>query len=352
MKKTLLIITLLLSLIPVAYSEGKLVFVSLITRHGDRAPFANIVNADYKWGTSLSELTPIGMNQEYNLGKRLRERYINQFKLLSNNYENQSIFTLSSHTNRTVVSAQSLLVGLYPPGTGPSLKYGNPAIQGRFQPIPIMTLSEDSKLVSYPYENYLKILKKHIYQSPAWLKKTKEVKPNFKKWQQILGNKITGLNDIITVGDVLIVAKAHGKPLPKGLPQKDADQIIEITDWGLAQQFKSQKVAYTLNGELTNKILIDLISASTGDSKYKMTYYSGHDLTLLGIMGTLGVPLDESPSYASHIEFELYQDDGNYSVKIRYNDQYIKLPIMDEDDSCTLEALSNYITTINNKFSK
>lgn len=83
-----------------------------------------------------------------------------------------------------------------------------------------------------------------------------------------------------------------------------------------------------------------------------MTYYSGHDLTLLGIMGTLGVPLDESPSYASHIEFELYQDDGNYSVKIRYNDQYIKLPIMDEDDSCTLEALSNYITTINNKFSK
>lgn len=49
MKKTLLIITLLLSLIPVAYSEGKLVFVSLITRHGDRAPFANIVNAGYKW---------------------------------------------------------------------------------------------------------------------------------------------------------------------------------------------------------------------------------------------------------------------------------------------------------------
>lgn len=94
----------------------------MITRHGDRAPFANIKNADYKWGTSLSELTPIGMNEEYNLGKELRERYINHFKLMPENYKDQSISVLSSHTNRTVVSAQSLLMGLYPPGTGQVLK--------------------------------------------------------------------------------------------------------------------------------------------------------------------------------------------------------------------------------------
>lgn len=342
----------MLSIIPLGYSQGKLVFVSLITRHGDRAPFANIVNADYKWGTSLSELTPIGMNQEYSLGKKLRKRYVMQFKLLPGHYQNQSISVLSSHTNRTVVSAQSLLMGLYPAGTGPVLENGKPAINSGFQPIPIMTLSEDSKLIGFPYEYYISVLKKNIYQSPVWLKKTKEVKPNFARWQEILGNKITGLNNIITVGDVLIVAKAHGKPLPKGLSQENANEIIEITDWGLAQQFKSQKVAYTLNGELTNKILGDLISASTGDSKYKMTYYSGHDLTLLGIMDTLGVPLDKAPGYASHIEFELYKDNKNYYVKIRYNGKYIKLPIMNEDDSCTLEALSNYITAINNKFSK
>ncbi len=178
---------------------------------------------------------------------------------MSKNYENQTISVLSSHTNRTVVSAQSLLMGLYPAGTGPVLKNNEPAIQGRFQPIPIMTLTEDSKLIGLPYEYYLGVLKKKI--STILLngfKKLKKVSIFLKNGRKILGNKISSLADVITVGDVLIVAKAHGKPLPDGLSQADADKIIELTDWGLAQQFKSQKVAYILYGELTNKILVDL----------------------------------------------------------------------------------------------
>lgn len=78
MKKIFVSFTLLFFLIPVGYSS-KLIFVSMITRHGDRAPFANIENANYSWGTELSELTPIGMNQEYNLGLQLRKRYIDKF---------------------------------------------------------------------------------------------------------------------------------------------------------------------------------------------------------------------------------------------------------------------------------
>ncbi|ASG67068.1 hypothetical protein fh0823_21350 [Francisella halioticida] len=95
----------------------------MITRHGDRAPFANIKNANYKWGISLSELTPIGMNQEYNLGKQLRKRYIEQLRLLPKDYQSQSIYVLSSPTNRTVESAQSLLMGLYPPASVPAKWY-------------------------------------------------------------------------------------------------------------------------------------------------------------------------------------------------------------------------------------
>lgn len=60
-----------------------------------------------------------------------------------------------------------------------------------------------------------------------------------------------------------------------------------------------------MGGELTNRIIQDLNNAADGKSKYKMTYYSGHDLTLLEVMGTLGVPLEEAPSYASNLQFEL-----------------------------------------------
>ncbi|AFJ42590.1 histidine-type phosphatase [Francisella noatunensis subsp. orientalis] len=352
MKKIIATFTLLFLLIPLGYSEGKLVFVSMITRHGDRAPFANIKNAEYDWGIGLSELTPIGMNQEFNLGGQLRKRYIKNFKLLPCKYQNQSIFVLASHTNRTVESAQSLLMGLYQAGTGPVLDNGQYAINGGFQPIPIMTLSAESKLIQFPYKLYLAVLREYIYNSKIWQDKTKETEPNFAKWQQILGNKISGLNDVITVGDVLIVAKAHGKPLPKGLSQEDADQIIALTDWGLAQQFKSQKVAYIMGGELTNRIIEDLNNVADGKSKYKMTYYSGHDLTLLEVMGALGVPLEEAPGYASNLQFELFKDDDIYKVKLRYNGEYVKLPIMDKDDSCTLDALNKYMQNINDKFKK
>ncbi|AHH45626.1 acid phosphatase [Francisella tularensis subsp. holarctica PHIT-FT049] len=351
MKKIFVSFTLLFFLIPVGYSS-KLIFVSMITRHGDRAPFANIENANYSWGTELSELTPIGMNQEYNLGLQLRKRYIDKFGLLPEHYVDQSIYVLSSHTNRTVVSAQSLLMGLYPAGTGPLIGDGDPAIKGRFQPIPIMTLSADSRLIQFPYEQYLAVLKKYVYNSPEWQNKTKEAAPNFAKWQQILGNRISGLNDVITVGDVLIVAQAHGKPLPKGLSQEDADQIIALTDWGLAQQFKSQKVSYIMGGKLTNRMIEDLNNAVNGKSKYKMTYYSGHDLTLLEVMGTLGVPLDTTPGYASNLEMELYKDGDIYTVKLRYNGKYVKLPIMDKNNSCSLDALNKYMQSINEKFQK
>ncbi|MDE5000921.1 acid phosphatase, partial [Francisella tularensis subsp. holarctica] len=77
----------------------------------------------------------------------------------------------------------------------------------------------------------------------------------FAKWQQILGNRISGLTDVITVGEVLSVAQAHGKPLPTGLSQEDADQISAVTDWGLAQQLKSQTVSSRMGGTLTNRMI-------------------------------------------------------------------------------------------------
>ena len=350
MKKILISLSLIILLTPISYAGGKLVFVSMITRHGDRAPFANIDNANYKWGTPLSELTPIGMNQEYNLGKQLRTRYVEQFKLLPKHYQDLSINVTSSHTNRTVVSAQSMLMGLYPPSTGPILADGKPALPDAFQPIPIMVLSENSKLITFPYLQYLQVLKNNTYKTQWWKNKNKELQPEFKKWTNILGNKITGLDDVLTVGDVLIVAKAHNKPLPKGLTQKDADQIIHLTEWGLSHIFDSQKVSYILGGQLTNKMVQDLNNSSDGKAKYKMTYYSGHDLTLLAVMGTLGAPLQQAYGYASNLQLELYKNSDTYTVKLRYDGKYVKLPIMDNNDSCTLQAFNNYIASINKKF--
>ncbi len=322
------------------------------TRHGDRAPFAKIDNAKYKWDVPLSELTPVGMNQEYNLGRKLRQRYVEDMKLLKSEYVDQSIFVLSSYSNRTDESAESLLMGLYPPGTGPLMENKKEALPYRFQPIPIMILPESSKLLMYPYPEYVKIIQKYVYNTKVCQDKEKELAPEFKKWSKILGNKISGLNDVLAIGDTLIVAKAHGKPLPKGLSQEDANKIIEITSWGLALQFKEQNVAYLMGAQLVNRIIKNLNDTASDKSKFKMIYYSGHDLTLLQTMGTLGIPLEKAPGYASNMQFELYKGGSEYTVKIRYNGDFIKLPIMNDDNSCTLDALTNYMKSINSKYGK
>ncbi len=40
-------------------------------------------------------------------------------------------------------------------------------------------------LIQFPYEQYLDVLKKYVYNSAALQNKIKEVHPNFAKWQQI-----------------------------------------------------------------------------------------------------------------------------------------------------------------------
>ncbi|MDE4963777.1 acid phosphatase, partial [Francisella tularensis subsp. holarctica] len=78
-----------------------------------------------------------------------------------------------------------------PAGTGPLMGYGDPAIKDRCQPLPIMTLSADSRLLQFTYEQYLAVLKKFVYNSPECKNKTKEAAPNFAIWKQILGNRIS-----------------------------------------------------------------------------------------------------------------------------------------------------------------
>lgn len=57
-----------------------------------------------------------------------------------------------------------------------------------------------------------------------------------------------------------------------------------------------------MGGKLTNRMIEDLNNADSSKSKYKMTYYSGYDLTLLEVMGTLVMPLDRVPGYASNLQ--------------------------------------------------
>ena len=107
-------------------SNEKIVFAWQMHRHGTRAPIFGIINGtdiyQEKWDKLPGELTETGKRMLYLLGVKSRKRYIEQFNLLSKNYNPQEIYIRSTDVNRTIESVESYLQGLYPPGSGPTIK--------------------------------------------------------------------------------------------------------------------------------------------------------------------------------------------------------------------------------------
>jgi hypothetical protein len=72
---------------------------------------------------TAGELSPTGIRQHYYLGNQLRKEYIEDQKFLSEVYNHNEIYVLSTDVNRTIMSAYSQLAGLYPIPTGPNVPY-------------------------------------------------------------------------------------------------------------------------------------------------------------------------------------------------------------------------------------
>lgn len=116
----LLLVTICLDFVVMQDREYRFIFS--IFRHGARAPQSKVNNQGVdmlgnKW-ESPGELTEVGMRMHYLLGRRNRQKY-NGF--ISEKYDSKEIFIRSSDYNRTMMSVQSQLQGLYPPPSGPTL---------------------------------------------------------------------------------------------------------------------------------------------------------------------------------------------------------------------------------------
>ena len=97
-------------------ANDKLAFVFELVRHGARPPSSSLY--DEFFPVSEGQLTPEGMRQRYLLGRYHRERYVEKFKLLSEDYHPEELYIQSTNWNRTMQSGYSEMMGLYPPRSG------------------------------------------------------------------------------------------------------------------------------------------------------------------------------------------------------------------------------------------
>lgn len=189
----------------------KLIFASLLSRHGARAPLNCDENTiDYlgkKW-TNPGELTPTGQRMEYILGLRNRQRYITgKYQFLSEKFDPHEILVYSTDVNRTLLSITSQLQGLYPMYsksgnilTEEQLKMSYPPVDITYEEIK----REIENLNNSALPNYMSVIPIHIIQtserrmnvhdSQGCSDKVNKTRDNNKVTKTIIINAANGFN--------------------------------------------------------------------------------------------------------------------------------------------------------------
>lgn len=330
--------------------KDRLIFAVDVIRHGDRNPIIEIPTAPHDWPEGLGQLTPLGMHQEYELGKEHRHYYIDQEKLLPKSYQTGTIYVRSTDVDRTLMSAECFLMGLYPPGSGPmvtlSLFGARGALPGRFQPIPINTTPQGHDELLAPHHEEL--IKKNVFSTPEWKKKREELQPHFASWSKATGIAVEEPKKLERLGDALFIRRLKHISLPKNLTEKEAATIVNEEEKAFTAMFKNPEVGKALGGPLLRDIahyLREAVLANKASLQkpqkqvLKYVLYSAHDNTILALMTAMGVPLDTKPHYASDVNISLFsQPDHSYYVRIIYNGKPVVLSCSNRDACSPLES--------------
>lgn len=325
-----------------AFAQDKLLFAIDVIRHGDRSPVKAIPSSPYNWPQGYGELSELGMQQEYQLGQQFRKKYVDEYHLLPKSFEEKTMYVRSTDVNRTLMSAESVLLGLYPLGTGPRISM-QAVLPAAYQPIPIHTVQKSLETLLIPDQNakrYDALLKKYIFSQQAWHAKENTLKKQFKVWSQVTGFKITNLDELNLLHDNLFIRRLHNIPYPAGISAADADEIIAVGDWAVVAKFKSRTMDRVTSSELIQKIVAYLQQAAQQKTGLRYVLFSAHDSTIMSLMGALGVPLNDIPHYASDLNFALFQNAANQLyVKVTFNGELVSLPDC-HGGTCSLQDFS------------
>ncbi|CAH0394411.1 unnamed protein product [Bemisia tabaci] len=347
-------------------AEATLRFVSVIHRHGERAPERTYPLDPYQgesaWPEGLGALLQKGKESMFNLGCFLRRRYDG---FLSTTYSPAEIFVLSSRLDRCIMSVQLLLAGLYPPiGT----QMWNPDLL--WQPIPVHSLNsgcDDIIRVS----KQCRLLSRERRETRALLQQEINKHDEFLKYlSQESGLQVDGYSEVNRLYDNLLVvflllyrtadcgcprkdkapsfretaiivtslfwetrqpssclyalsnaAGQQGLPLPQWAQGDVLDRLRSLALVGKLGKFKSPVYVKLESGVLINEILSNMAKKTNSSNNFgrRLSLYSAHDATIVRLWGGLKISREVAEvDYGAVIIIELHQIKDKYRVKILY----------------------------------
>ncbi|XP_026866282.2 lysosomal acid phosphatase [Electrophorus electricus] len=323
-----------------SFGESKLKFVTLLYRHGDRSPIKAYPTDPYQesaWPQGFGQLSQEGMQQHFELGQFLRKRYTG---FLSELYMRYEIAVRSTDYDRTLMSAEANLAGLYPPNSSQAFHPGL-----KWQPIPVHTVPQSlERLLSFPLPNCPRYqqLMNMTEKTKIFLNVTRTYEDFMNMVRKNTGLDTVSIETVWRIYDTLFCEGKHGMVHPPWVTPEVMKTLSLLKNFCFQMMFgiyKREEKCRLQGGLLLDQIIKNFTVAAALNSteKLKMIMYSAHDTTIVALQEALAVFNGLQPPYASCHIFELHQDDNmSFAVEMYYrNDSSVAEPYPISLPGCT-----------------
>ncbi|CAG9864602.1 unnamed protein product [Phyllotreta striolata] len=328
-------------------SNDNLIAVVQVFRHGQRTPgtlFPTDPYADkdvYWAGLESGQLTNEGKRQHYALGQFSRKRYADW---LPASYNKKDIYAQTTDVDRTHMSGQANLYGLYP-ATGTQVWRKNV----NWQPIPLhpanpkvfATMPEDCP-------NYM-TLWGQVSSTQEYTDLDKTYASLYRYISENTNVPNISLRDVYSLWDSLYIEQQVGYSLPSWTysifpepSQSLAAKFFESLSYYPVQKQTSVGLFYNKTLDYFDQMIADPTSAP----KYQI--YSGHDSNVFAILNTVGNKPSAPVPFAVSLWFELRRVNfvNVVNLWLKSGEQFTKLSIRGCALDCPLAEVKKLLSDV------
>ncbi|CAJ0935025.1 unnamed protein product, partial [Mesorhabditis belari] len=328
------------------FHEGEeLLFAQVVWRHGDRAPtetYPTDIHQENTWPNGWGELTPLGMRQQYALGRVLRARYMNESNpFLHSRYFAKQIYIRSTDVNRTLISAYANVAGMFSGGE----KGKDYPTYGRWPsnwtPVPVHTIDVNTDHAGNIFAPCKRAeeLDQQLQNSPQF-KGLEQENGNFLKFlSEKTGKKVT-LKDIYLINDVHHIEKIYNLSQPDWITDEVSKKLLNLTQkaneytYGIGDPYVPELIRLrggnmlkSIVDKMQQKLDCHLNENKGAECKWigglKYYAYSAHDTTVAALLTTFGneeqVIRGGLPKYTASIAIELWMLKDGPAVRLLYH---------------------------------
>ncbi|KAL8577572.1 hypothetical protein ACOMHN_044252 [Nucella lapillus] len=321
-------------------SRSSLVLLQLLFRHGDRSAI-NLFPWDQHhsaWPQGPGQLTKVGMEQTYKYGGELRKMYAS---FLPTSYDRFAVAVQSTDYDRTLMTAQCLLVGLFPANSSQwSLS--------PWQPIPIHT---SGALFGHAPCPMIEVLNKQ----KDYAEKSENLKLKYKPLVDDLSsgtNTSVNISVAFHIADTMFCEAEHNMSRPVWMTEAMFEGLMNLTDSNYQLQYTAPGVPRLTGGPLLAEMTSNMERRAHNSSKEKLFLFSGHDSTVSALGQAMGTFNEVKPPYLTTIIVELHQQGPAFFVKTLFHNHTDNSPYVTAIEGMILwygvymYFIVTYLTTI------